>query len=143
MIYFVRLLLVGACLLFSTVLSAQVYFEQVFVQSTTIERDTVGTGENARLSVSTAKEITTVLSDTTNIASIVVKLGDTQGGANLLNQSYSFSGTQLSSTLFLERSLNRLRIGIGVVTDKDAYYITLEARNSSGQLIGTYSTIAY
>ena len=143
MVYSIRLLLVGACLLISPMLFAQMLFEQVFVQSTTIERDTVGSGENARLSVSTGKELTTMLTDTANIATIVVKLGDTQGGVNLLNQSYSFSGTQLSSTLFLERSLNRLRIGIGVLIDKDAYYITLEAKNSSGQLIGTYSTIAY
>jgi hypothetical protein len=143
MVYTIRLLLIGSCILFFQRLSAQSLFEQVEVQSTTIERDTVGTGENARLSVSTAKELTAMLTDTANIASIVIKLGDTQGASNLLNQTYAFSGTQLSSTLFLERSLNRLRLGIGVVTDKDAYYITLEAKNSSGQLIGTYSTIAY
>ena len=60
-------------------------FEQVEIQTTTIEKDTVGSGETLRLSITTGKELTTTLSDTTNIASIRVKLGDTEGASNLLN----------------------------------------------------------
>ena len=118
-------------------------FEQVEIQTTTIEKDTVGSGETLRLSITTGKELTTTLSDTTNIASVRVKLGDSEGSGNLLTQTFSFAGSQASSTIWLERTLNRLRFGLGTLTDKDSYYVKLEALNSGGAVIGEYSTIAY
>ena len=118
-------------------------FEQVEVQTTTIEKDTVGSGETLRLSVTTGKELTTTLADTTSIVAIRVKLGDTEGSGNLLTQTFPFGGSQISSSVWLERTLNRCKFGLGTLTDKDSYYVRLEALNSGGAVIGEYETIAY
>jgi len=96
---------------------------------------------NLQLSTSISKELTCEVSDTSDIASITVKLGTESGSSDLMNQSFSFSGEVVSAFLSLSRTGIICHFALGQLVNRDFAYLQLEARSSSGALLGAYSHI--
>ncbi len=94
---------------------------------------------NPELSSSIAKELKCELSDTSNIASIRVKLGTEDQGSDILNQSFDFDGEVISSSLSMTRIGIICNFTLGQLEARDFTFLKLEALSSSGSVLGTYN----
>jgi len=114
-------------------------------ESYTVEAhyDTLISDVSQIINIHEYKEISTELSDTTNIASIRVKLGSTSDASDLQINTYNFSGESLSSQLWFSRRNNILQIGLGDLINIEQCYIRIEALDASGAVLGFYNGILY
>ncbi len=95
---------------------------------------------NPELSISVAKSLNCELSDTSGIESIRIKLGTTESGLDVLNQTFDVDGELVSAQLSMTRVGIICRFELGSISDQTTY-LTLEALSSGGSVIGTYSGV--
>lgn len=114
-------------------------------ESYTVEAhyDTLISDVSQVINIHEYKEISTELSDTTNIVSIRVKLGSTTDASDLQLNTYNFSGESISSKLWFSRRVNILQIGLGDLVNIEQCYIRIEALDASGSVLGFYNGILY
>jgi len=137
-------ILILSILWFSSIstIAQSIQFQFVESSSTDVLVDsTYDEFSNLQLSTSISKELTCEVSDTSDIASITVKLGTEAGSSDLMNQSFSFTGEVISAFLSLSRTGIICHFTLGQLVNRDFAYLQLEARSSSGALLGTYSGI--
>ena len=147
------------CILSAIAGKAQnVAFNQLLVSTVDFKKDTL---QNNVVNTSEVKKVYFELSDTAQIVNVRVKLGTTQNGSDVLNQTFGFAdATNLSfnpaalpdgtiinwsalpQPAFFRTGIN-CSITLGNFVNVSSSFITLEALNSAGTLIGTYSGIAY
>ncbi|HPH82190.1 MAG TPA: hypothetical protein PL185_06435 [Flavobacteriales bacterium] len=143
-IYSINLLLFSILLNISA-LSGQnaITFDRMESLTMTSYYDTSGSGSSLLVNTHEYKELTTELSDTSNISSIRVKLGTTADASDIQSNTYNFSGEQLSSQLWLNRRVNILQMGLGDLVNREQCFIRIEALDAGGAVLGFYSGILY
>jgi hypothetical protein len=79
-------------------------------------------------------ELGMVLQDTTNISMINITLGNTQGGNELFQQSFSFDNYNPGVGLSYDRDGNYLTIGLGIFPNLNSafYSVSIELEDASG-----------
>jgi hypothetical protein len=153
-------ILLSICVLAAFAGKAQnVTFNQLLVSTVDFKKDTL---QNNVVNTSEVKKVYFELSDTSQLANVRVKLGTTQNGSDVLNQTFGFAdapnlsfnpaalpdGTiinwnaALPQPAFFRTGIN-CSITLGNFVNVSSSYITLEALSNSGTILGTYSGIAY
>ena len=145
-----KILFTNSFLLFTVLLNTldligqnSVSFERTESYTVEAHYDTIISNVSQLINIHEYKEISTELSDTTNIISIRVKLGSTSDASDLQLNTYNFSGESLSSQLWFSRRVNILQIGLGDLINIEQCYIRIEALDTSGAVLGFYSGILY
>jgi hypothetical protein len=117
--------------------------------------------QNNVVNTNEVKKVYFELSDTAQLANVRVKLGTTQNGSDVLNQTFGFSdaadlsfnpaalpdGTiinwsALPQPAFFRTGIN-CSITLGNFVNVSSSFITIEALSNSGAVLGAYSGIAY
>jgi hypothetical protein len=133
-------------------------FNQLLVSTVDFKKDTL---QNNVVNTNEVKKVYFELSDTAQLANVRLKLGTTQNGSDILNQTFSFAdapelsfnpaalpdGTiinwlALPQSAFFRTGIN-CSITLGNFVNVSSSFITLEALSNSGTVLGTYSGIAY
>ena len=148
------------CLLAAIASKAQnVEFNQLLVSTVDFKKDTL---QNNVVNTNEVKKVYFELSDTAQITQLRVKLGTTQNAADVLNQTFGFANAPALSfnpaalpdgtiinwnaampqPAFFRTGIN-CNITLGNFTNVASSFITLEALNNAGTVLGTYSGIAY
>ncbi len=94
---------------------------------------------NLELVTSVAKGLSCQISDTSGIASIRVKLGTEEGGSDILNYSFNFSGELASAFLSFSRTGIMCQFALGQFVNRDFAYLHLDALSSTGAVLGSYT----
>lgn len=138
-------ILLGVFTFYSNLLLGQssITFDRIESLTVTAYYDTSGSGSSLLVNTHEYKELTTELSDTSNISSIRVKLGTTADASDIQSNTYNFSGEQLSSQLWLNRRVNILQMGLGDLVNREQCFIRIEALDAGGAVLGFYSGILY
>jgi len=135
-----------------------VAFNQLLVSTVDFKKDTL---QNNVVNTNEVKKVYFELSDTAQLANVRVKLGTTQNGSDILNQTFSFADAPdlsfnpaalpdgsiinwsvLPQPAFFRTGIN-CSITLGNFVNVSSSFITLEALSNSGVVLGTYSGIAY
>ena len=135
-----------------------VAFNQLLVSTVDFKKDTL---QNNVVNTNEVKKVYFELSDTAQLANVRVKLGTTQNGSDILNQTFSFADapdlsfnpaalpdgsiinwSALPQPAFFRTGIN-CSITLGNFVNVSSSFITLEALSNSGVVLGTYSGIAY
>jgi hypothetical protein len=133
-------------------------FNQLLVSTVDFKKDTL---QNNVVNTNEVKKVYFELSDTAQLANVRVKLGTTQNGSDILNQTFSFADAPdlsfnpaalpdgsiinwsvLPQPAFFRTGIN-CSITLGNFVNVSSSFITLEALSNSGVVLGTYSGIAY
>jgi len=133
-------------------------FNQLLVSTVDFKKDTL---QNNVVNTNEVKKVYFELSDTAQLANVRVKLGTTQNGSDILNQTFSFADAPdlsfnpaalpdgsiinwsvLPQPAFFRTGIN-CSITLGNFVNVSSSFITVEALSNSGVVLGTYSGIAY
>jgi hypothetical protein len=118
-------------------------FNRIESLTLTAYYDTTNSGTSLEVNTHEYKELSTELSDTSNITSIRVILGTTADASDIQLNTYNFSGEHISSQLWLSRRVNTLQLGLGDLVNKEQCFIRIEALDANGLIVGSYSGILY
>jgi len=74
-----------------------------------------------------------VLSDSTGVSNVEVKIGSTSGGSEVMGYSFSYdSQSGLPQGFTYAREKTKLTLGIGTYTDRSTYYCQVRIQASNG-----------
>lgn len=89
------------------------------------------------------KELSGVLTDTSDIASIRLKIGNSAGGSNILLKTFAFSGQSYDQHIWFNRVGSLCRFGLGEFINREQAFLTIETLDSGGGVTSTNSSILY